>query len=375
MRTPAKKPNWAQRWCRPVLTLGVAAAAAFAGGWFLGFNASATRVAAAPPQPMARPAAPDAPLGPEPSPDYSRRVVARLFNNVDITREELGEYMIARMGAEKLELLVNKKIVELSCKQRGVEVSVAEVEEALDQDCSDLGVDRKTFFEQVLRQYKKSLYEWKEDVIRPRLLLTKLCRDRVQVTEEDIHQAFESHYGEKVDVRILMYPKDQQKVLYQLYDQIRSSDEAFDRAARQQPNPQLAMNGGAVKPICRFSGNDPKVEKVAYSLRPGEVSEVFEVPEGLVIMKCVGHIAPDRTKIYENEREKLQREVLDRKTQVEVGKIFKELKEQAKPVQYLKPYETTADLARTTEELLNADKITVKQAGFTQPAGQPKKPQ
>jgi hypothetical protein len=279
------------------------------------------------------------------------------------------------MGAEKLELLVNKKIVELSCKQRGVDVSAAEVEAALDQDCTDLGVSRNIFVEQVLRQYKKTLYEWKEDVIRPRLLLTKLCRDRVQVTEEEIHQAFEAHYGEKVEVRILMYPKDQHKVLYKIYEEIRNNEAAFEHAARNQPNPQLAMTGGAVKPISRFSGNDPRIEKVAFSLRPGEVSEVFEVPEGLLIMKCIKQIPPERTKVYENEREALQREVFDKKTQQEVAKIFKELKDQAKPVQYLKSYETTADLARSTEELLNADKITVKQAGFTQPAGQPKKPQ
>lgn len=369
MRNPVNRPNWARRWCRPILTLGVAAAAAFAGGWFLGLNVSATRLAAAPPQA----AAPEAPLGPEPSPDYTRRVVARVFGNVDITREELGEYLIARYGAEKLELLVNKKIIELSCKQRGVEVATPEVEAALDQDCADLGVGRQVFVEQVLRQYKKTLYEWKEDVIRPRLMLTKLCRDRVQVTEEDLRQAFESHYGEKVEVRILLYPKDQQKVLYKIYETIRNSDEEFERAARAQPNSQLAMTGGAVKPICRFSDNDPKVEKVAYSLRPGEVSEVFEVPEGLLIMKCIKKIPPERTKVYENERDALQREVLDKKTQKEVAVIFKELKAKADPVQYLKPVETMADITRRTKELLEDGKV--KQAGFTEPAGQPKKPQ
>src|SRR5438105_14620031 len=37
----------------------------------------------------------------------SRQVVAYIYGSIPITREDLGEYLIARQGAERLELMVN----------------------------------------------------------------------------------------------------------------------------------------------------------------------------------------------------------------------------------------------------------------------------
>src|SRR5262245_11595011 len=37
--------------------------------------------------------------------DYGKRVVATIKDNVYITREDLGEYLIARFGAERVEFL------------------------------------------------------------------------------------------------------------------------------------------------------------------------------------------------------------------------------------------------------------------------------
>src|ERR1700682_4461100 len=100
--------------------------------------------------------------------------------------------------------------------------------------------------------------------------MAKLCQGRVQGTEEDLHQAFERHYGEQSEARILLSGNDQTKNVYKIFEQVRSSDEEFERAARSQPNPHLAANGGSIQPISRFSGDD-MIEKIAFSLQPGEV--------------------------------------------------------------------------------------------------------
>jgi hypothetical protein len=131
-----------------------------------------------------------------PSSDYTHRVVAYIYDTIPVTREELGEYLIARMGKERLGNLVNKRIIEHVCQQKGIEVTSAEVEADLAETLKGLAVNRSDFVSKVLKPYNKSLYEWKEDVIKPRLLLTKLCRDRVQATEEDLRNAFASYHGE-----------------------------------------------------------------------------------------------------------------------------------------------------------------------------------
>lgn len=356
MVKPASMRPWIKKRHRSVLTLSLATGAAFAGGWLLCLGMSSPQAAA---QTAAKPAPAPAPLPPI-DPDYSRRVVAKIYGTIDITREELGEYLIARLGAERLELLVNKKIIDKACAEKGITVTPAEVEAALIDDCKNLGIDRKVFLDQVLKQYKKTLYEWREDVLRPRLLLGKLCRDRVKVSEEEIQRAFEAKYGEMVDVRILLYPKDFRGILA-IYEKIKSSDEEFERASRVQPNTQLQMSGGKIQPISRHSGDDT-LEKVAFSLQPNELSQVIDTPEGQLIMKCVKRIPPDRTKIFENEREALKQIVEDKKMQQEIGKIFEELKKEAKPALYLEKKETRADLEQAVQQELHDGPESLKNA-------------
>ena len=197
------------RWHR--LVLGPVGWSCQALAFFWGRNVFPSRALAAPlpglrngvPRPLAGRA--------QPTSDYSRRVVAYINGNIPITRQDLGEYLIARNGAEKLELLVNKRIIDMYCKQKRIEVTAAEVDADLAEDLKGLGVANvKDFVDQVLKHHNMNLYEWKEDVIRPKLLMTKLCRDRVHVTEQDLQDAFEAHFGEKVDCRIILFPRGQE---------------------------------------------------------------------------------------------------------------------------------------------------------------------
>jgi beta-lactamase regulating signal transducer with metallopeptidase domain len=258
------------------------------------------------------------------------KAVAYIEETVPITREELGEYLIARLGAEKLELLVNKVIIDRACRQKGITVTAAEVEAALVEDYTGLGLDRASFAENLLKQrYNKTLYEWKEDVIRPRLLLAKLCRSRVTVTEDDIKKAFESHYGEKVHCRILLMPSGQEKVAFNTWEKLRKNPEDFEKEAGKQANGHLAAVQGEIKPIGRYSMND-EVEKEAFQLQPGEISRLIGTPEGPVILKCMLRLKPDASRQLDKERPVLQKEVFDKKVQQEIPKCFKELRDRAK---------------------------------------------
>ena len=60
---------------------------------------------------------------PFPQSDNANRWVAVIYGNVPITREELAEYLIER-NSDKLELLVNIKLIEHACHLKGVDGSV-----------------------------------------------------------------------------------------------------------------------------------------------------------------------------------------------------------------------------------------------------------
>jgi parvulin-like peptidyl-prolyl isomerase len=287
---------------------------------------------------------------------YARSPVAQIYNNVPVTREDLGEYLIARFGAERVEFLVNRRIMEQVCQQRGIQVTDAEVEAQLVEDLKNMNIARlKDFVDNVLKRFGKTLYEYKEDVIRPKLAMAKMVRPTVVVTEQDIKDGFEARYGEKVKCRMIVLPKgmsDRDKMA--LWEKVTKSDEEFDRAAKSQFIQALAYKAGEVPPVHKHFG-DPNIEQVAYRLKPGEVSQLFEMKQDGtgVILKCEGRVPADTTRRLEDERMALHREITEIKLAQEIPKVFQKLREQADVKVYLKEDKAQQDLlARRTDRLL-----------------------
>ncbi|HVS37908.1 MAG TPA: peptidylprolyl isomerase, partial [Gemmataceae bacterium] len=247
----------------------------------------------APAKPAATPAQPGAPAAPA---DYSKRPVAFLHNNEVVTREQLGEYLIARFGADRLPLLVNKIIIEEACKAKGIEVTPAEVEVSFAEDLASMNMDEKTFVAGILKNAKKSLYEWKEDVVRPKLLMTKLVRDRVTVTEDDIKAGYDAYYGEKVEVQIIYWPHGERQIAIEEHAKIRDNDDEFQRKARTQADSRLAATQGHLDgPIGHHTTGSSEIEKAAFSLHEGEVSALIETPDGIAVIKCLKRIPANTT--------------------------------------------------------------------------------
>src|SRR5438105_849790 len=95
----------------------------------------------------------------QPQTDYGRRVVAYIYDNVPITREELGEFLIARFGQERIEFLINRRIVDMACQAKGIYVTDAEVEAQFKDELKDLGnLPVQDFVTRVLKPFNKSLY-------------------------------------------------------------------------------------------------------------------------------------------------------------------------------------------------------------------------
>jgi parvulin-like peptidyl-prolyl isomerase len=351
-----------QRLILALAVLGLATATAF---W--GRGKSLSQATAEPPS-----AATTAPTSSTPQPaassDYAQRNVAYIHNTVPITREQFGEYLIARQGADRLPNFVNKCIIEYASQQKGITVTDAEVEADFAATLKGLGnVTSRDFVAKVLKPYNKTLYEWKEDVIKPRILLTKMCRDHVQVTDEDLRLAFEAYYGEKVDCRMIMWPHSERHLVFNsIYGKIRDSEAEFERAATHQASQMLAAKGGRMEPIGHNTTGNEELEKAAFALQPGELSRVLDTPQGLVVLKCVQRLAPNKSKKLEEVRDQLSKEVFDKKLQREIPQYFKELSDQAQPKLLLKHQFTEDELVREVQKELQSD--SAKKGAHSPPA-------
>jgi hypothetical protein len=286
------------------------------------------------------------------------RVVAYVYDE-PVTREDLGEYLITRYGAESLELLVNKRIIEEECKARGIEVHSGDIEAALLEKVAVYGNDRRAF-DKALQDNHTSLKQYEEDVIRPQLQLAKLSAGKVKVTDEDLQKAYAAYYGEKIECRLIIWPKEERKYAMQDYAEIRDTEKAFADKATHQASHELAahdghlMDGNKIRLIGRYTLGNPDLERELFSLKPGEVSKLVETPEGIVVMKCDRRVPPDASVTLESVRPKLQKEVSERMTQVQMPLVFAELRKAADPRLLLKdpnrPEDLTADVERQLKD-------------------------
>ncbi|MCI0459293.1 MAG: hypothetical protein L0Z62_20280 [Gemmataceae bacterium] len=323
--------NFGQWWLYQKLILALCVAGVATAAFFWGRHGAAPQAAAQMPPPRSH--TPPAPLLPAGGGDYGQRVVAILRGNIPITREELGEYLIARFGPERLEFLVNRRIIEMACQERNIQVSDAEVDAKLQAELKAWGTTEKDFREKILKRLNKNMYEYREDKLRPEIAMTKLCEGLVTVTEDDIKKAFEAKFGEQVECRMLVLSKElQERQIRDIWQKVRASESEFDDQARKQFIPELAMKAGQVPPIHKHSGV-PAIEKEAFSLRnPGDVSSRLQMPDGSwVILKLVRHIPAQTTKNLGEERMKLHEEVSRVKLAQMIPEKFQEMRRQANP--------------------------------------------
>lgn len=338
------KAIFGRRWVR---ALGLAGAAT--AGYVFGITSDR---AAAQQQPGALPVA-------------EARVVAYIYGNVPITREDLGEFLIARGGHEKLDLLVNKKIIEVEAARRNVGVTVIEVKAGLEEDMRGMGIELPDFVKHILPRYGKTLFEWTEDVIKPRILLGKMCRANVKVTDDDLRKAFENRHGERRQAKVICWNKDDLKVAQKQWEEARKGDTQaerdlnFDRIARTQADGNLAGSCGLIAPTGKYPDTDDDTfHKVLFTLKVGEMSQLFQTTAGIMCVKCVAIVPPDANAKLEGKlKEGLEKEVFDKKLTAEIPKFFNECKKAAQPNLLLKGPPTSKEFRDGVSALLQTGGI------------------
>lgn len=285
------------------------------------------------------------PPPPAPIPAADKRVVAYVYGNQAITREEFGEYLIQQYGKEKVRLYINKRIIEAAAAKRGITVTPQEIDAIIEQDCAKLGFNKEQFIKTVLTQkYNTTLQEWREDVIKPRLMMHAMCKDRIKIDENELKKVYENLYGEKVKCKIVLWPEEQLNIVKRLYDKLRDDPKEFDMAARNQLYGDLAKVGGEVDPIGRYSGpGTAKVEEIAFQLKDGQLSEIIDTGGGIMVIKRLHAIPAKKEITYDSVRPQLLKEATDRMTELEIPKMFAELNAEAKPLYILEPAKLTKE--------------------------------
>jgi hypothetical protein len=264
----------------------------------------------------------------------SEPVVAYVYNNVPITRQELGEYLIERFGAERVDYLVNRKIIEMACAQRNIRVTEAEITAEFESQLRMLGCTEAEFVKQVLAPRNKTMFEYREDAIRPKIAMQRYFQDQVQVGEDELQKAFDIKYGPKVQCRWIVLGESQIPHQFDIWNRVKDDAAEFEREAKNCFIPAIAAKAGMAEPITKHY-MEPNLEEAAFKLRPGEVSPLITMPDKkfptVVILRCEKIIDADTTVTLGKVRNELYHDVFQATLKNFMEQGFQKLREQAQP--------------------------------------------
>jgi parvulin-like peptidyl-prolyl isomerase len=314
--TPSTTP--APRWRAIVTTLGlIAACVAIRGA--IGSSAEAggsdtNHAGASHHAPDARPS-----VGPT-------HDVMAIVNGQDINRPTLAQACVERHGEEVLEGLVNKRLIEHHCRNRGVAVTEAEINAEVERMAKRFKLAADQWLELLKNQRGVTPGEYKRDILWPTLALRKLAAKDIAATDEELSKAYETRYGAAVNARLIVV-SDEQKA-NELQRQLATQPDDFARLAMQHSEDvNSASIGGMIQPI-RLHAGEPTLERIAFALKPGEVSRVVKVGPQFAILRCEGRLPPRNVPLAE-VRAELEETIVEDKLRGVANDLFAQLQSSA----------------------------------------------
>lgn len=221
--------------------------------------------------------------------DVGPAVVATV-NGQPISLVQLAQQCIAKHGEELLENMVNRTLLLQACQARNIEITKKDVDDEIARTAAKFGLGVPAFLKLLQDERNIAPEFYATDIVWHMLSLRALSKESIKVSPQEIDQAFQREFGPKVQVRMIAC-RDQQKIA-NLHQQAVANPDLFKTLARDHSeDPASASVEGLLPPIRKNSGDD-EIEKVSFSLQPGQISKVFSIGELYITLQCVRHFPP-----------------------------------------------------------------------------------
>lgn len=207
-----------------------------------------------------KPAPTAAPAAAEPVPvlEVKKHLVSpnepiAVVNGEAISRQQLADECVAQKGAEVLESLIARRLIDQGLRAKKLQVTPQEVNAEIDRIADTIGggVSREQWLKTLSEQRKISPDRYARDVIYPMLALKKLATPLVQVTEQDLKDAIEAQYGERVRCRMILFNSLPHAM--QAWEDLKKAPHQFEKLAQERSiDPATRAVGGMLpEPIVR----------------------------------------------------------------------------------------------------------------------------
>jgi parvulin-like peptidyl-prolyl isomerase len=260
--------------------------------------------------------------------------VAALVNGDPVPLDLVRQVCLDRHGAEVLEILITRKLVEQALGRERHTVAQADLDDEIARAAESQGLRRAdgtpdvtAWLDRVTREEKIPLRLYLEDVVWPTVALKKLVGS-VPVAQEDLDRAFAATFGPRARCRIIVV--DNQRRAQEVWQLARRNPTAENIAALAEQysvDPTTKALRGEVPPIRRWGGQ-PTLEREAFALKPGELSGVVQVADRFMVIFCEGFTEPAQVSPTE-VRGELHADIFEKKQRIEMARHFTHLRERA----------------------------------------------
>jgi len=243
-------------------------------------------------------------------------------NGREITRDELARLCIERHGDDVLEEMIGQLLILQESRRHNIVITAADIENDIRETASrfmrprpDGSPNVEEWLNLQLRESGVSLETYKRNTVLPALALRRLAFDTVEVTEEDIHKGFEANFGPRA--RCLAIVLDNARRAQEIWALVRNTPnpEFFADLSATHSVDIATRNGRGVIPLIQRNSGQPLLEDQAFRLRPGEISEIFQLNGQFVILFGLGQTEQVVTDINE-VRDIIYQNIFDKKLQL-----------------------------------------------------------
>ncbi len=262
-------------------------------------------------------------------------LMPRSFFHSTVTPEKLKE-----VEKDALKELVKKHLLLQYARKKGYTISDSVVEREEKKIRKAFGSEEK--FEAGLKRANLTLDEFRKE-LRNDLLMQKLYDKEIKadLDEDALREYYEKNrykfkVPEKIKIRLIYTrndptdPKGKEDAMRrakEAYEKIKSGEDFADVAAKYS-NAMSRIKGGDMGFIHKGMLDEP-IEKVAYSLKKGQMSEIIETPKGCYIVK-LEEISPAEQLKFEEVKDRLRKELKSKYEKEKLDAILKSMKKDAK---------------------------------------------
>lgn len=268
------------------------------------------------------------------------------FGDNDVSPQMLEEVK-EKVRPDILQELIAEHLVEEKIEESGLTVSNRDVMAEI-----DLLLEREKLtradFKQLLAAYGMSLEEFLQDSdFRKRVLYKKFFErvfaDRIEVTDEEVREYYQANMGqfrtpEQVEVsHILISTADidpNSDRAAALSGRRAEAEEVLEQIKAGADFKQLASvggphrRGGALGYISSDTALPEELLAAAFSLEPGQVSDIIRTGFGFHVIKVTGQ-RPSRLKELEEVKKQIRSELIQQKKQRLTNEYIEQLKAEA----------------------------------------------